>query len=116
VKAAVVACGVAVLFLGAVLVGVDQRQVGDDRPAPAPIRLREATRPVTEPTPRPSSTRTVDRYVDHRGLDYYDDHGGRRDGSGGGSGSSGGGSDSSGGSGSGRGGGDDGPGDDHSGD
>jgi hypothetical protein len=108
VKAAAVACGVAVLFLGAVLVGLGQRQVSDQRP-PAPIRLHQATQPVTGPTPSPSSTmRTVDRYVDHRGLDYYDDHGGRRDGnSGRGSGS--------GGSGSGHGGGDDGSGDDHSG-
>ena len=96
-KAAAVACGVAVIFLAAVLVGMGQRQVADQR-APGPILLREATRPGTGPTPRPSSTiRTVDRYVDHRGLDYYDDHGGLRPGNGGGSG---------GGSGSGRGGGD----------
>lgn len=96
-KAAVVACGVAVLFLAAVLVGMGQRQVADQRP-PGPIVLREDTGPGTGPTPRPSSTmRTVDRYVDHRGLDYYDDHGGLRPGNGGGSGS-----------GSGRGGADDG--------
>jgi hypothetical protein len=114
VKAAAVACGVAVLFLGAALVGLGQRQVADQSP-PAPIQLREATRPVTSPTPSPSSTmRTVDRYVDHRGLDYYDDHGGRRDGGNSGSGSSGSGESGSGGSGSGsgRGGGGSGSGDD----
>ncbi len=98
-KAAAVACGVAVLFLGAALLGLGQRQVSGDQRPPAPIQLREATQPVTGPTPSPSSTmRTVDRHVDQRELDDYDDHGGRRDGdnSGRGRGGDGGGDDRSG--------------------
>ena len=114
-KAAAVVCGVAVLFLGAVLLGLGQRQGSGDRRPPVPIQLREEAQPITGPTPSPSSTmRTVERDVDQRGLDDFDDHGGRRDGDDSGRGRGRGGDDG-GADRSGPGGGDGGSGDDNSG-
>jgi hypothetical protein len=71
-KAAALACGIAAVFLAAVLVGVGPRQAVPQRP-PDPIQVRQAE-PGATASPQPSPTvRKVERPVDRRSVGDYDD-------------------------------------------